>query len=158
MQMFKNKKLAAIGLSTTLLFAGCDNSNSNQTTGLLLGGATGALLGSAIGDGNGKSAAIGIGAVLGALVGSQIGSKMDQNDRSLAQDAAEKAATGPVGQEITWSNNQSGNKGSAKSLQSGVDSQGHTCRKIEQQVSVDGKTDLIVIDVCLIDNHWVVVS
>ncbi len=152
------KKCAVLGLGLTIFFAGCDASNSNQTTGILLGGATGALLGSTIGNGDGKSAAIGIGAVLGALVGSQIGAKMDQNDRAMAQDAADKAAYAPVGQEITWSNSQSGHRGSAKSVQSGVDSQGHTCRKIEQQVTVEGKTDLIVVDVCMIDNHWVVVS
>lgn len=135
-------------------FAGCAQTD-NQNTGLIMGGVTGGLIGSAFGSGSGKAAAVGIGAVLGAIIGSNVGAKMDQNDRVMAEDAAGAAARAPVGEEITWRNTNTGHSGSAKTVQLGTDAQGNECRKIEQQVTVDGKTDIILVDICLINNHWV---
>ncbi len=137
--------------------AGCVASNS-QTSGTILGGLTGGLVGSAFGKGNGKTAAVGIGAVLGAVIGSNIGANMDQNDRDLAETAAHNAARAPIDQEIHWNNTNSGHSGLAKTIKIGTNAQGDECRKIEQQVTIDGKTDVILIDICLIDRHWVVAA
>lgn len=139
--------------------AGCaDEMSSNQTTGMVLGGLTGGLIGSAFGKGDGKVVAVGVGTLLGAVIGSNIGAKMDQNDRAMAEQAADKAAQAPVGEEIRWNNSKSGNSGSAKTIKIGTDAQGHECRQIQQQITVEGKTDVILVDICLIDNHWVVAS
>ena len=149
-----------IWMSSLLLaaaLAGCAESN-NQTSGMILGGVTGGLIGSAFGSGDGKAVAVGVGAVLGAVIGSNIGAKMDQNDRGMAEQAANKAAQAPVGQEIRWNNAGSGNSGSAKTIKVGANAQGYECRQIEQQVTVEGKTDVILVDICLIDQHWVVAS
>lgn len=152
-----------IWMSSAMLIAtlaGCatDEMSSNQATGMVLGGLTGGLIGSAFGKGDGKVVAVGVGTLLGAVIGSNIGAKMDQNDRAMAEQAADKAAQAPIGEEIRWNNSQSGNSGSAKTIKIGADAQGHECRQIQQQITVEGKTDVILVDICLIDNHWVVAS
>ncbi len=139
------------------MLSGCVESNS-QTSGTILGGIAGGLAGSAFGHGDGKAVAVGVGAVLGAMIGSNIGSKLDQNDQAMAEQAANKAAKAPIGQEIRWNNDKNGNSGSAKTIKIGVNSNGQECRQIEQQVTIEGKTDVVLIDICLIDNHWVSAS
>jgi surface antigen len=153
--MKKQQWFSMFILSLTL--AGCAQSH-NQTSGAIMGTLAGGLVGSAFGSGDGKALAVGVGAVLGAVIGSNVGEKMDQNDRAMAESAANKAAKSPIGQEITWNNSSTGHSGSAKTVQLGRDSQGHECRKIEQQVTVDGKTDVILVDICLINDHWVVAA
>jgi surface antigen len=145
------------GLMFLAMLSGCAESNS-QTNGVILGGIAGGLAGSAFGTGGGKAVAVGVGAVLGAMIGSNIGAKMDQDDRVMAEKAANKAAQAPIGQEIIWSNDKSGNSGSAKTIKVGVNAHGAECRQIEQQVTIEGKTDVVLVDICLIDNHWVSAS
>jgi len=142
-------------LLTGCMYSSDSNNNKNQESGMVLGGIAGGLIGSAFGKGDGKAAAVGVGVLLGAIIGSEMGAKMDQNDRAMAEHATNQAAQAPIGQSIQWHNDANGHSGSAKTVKVGTDSQGHECRKIEQQVTIDGKTDIITIDICLIDNHWV---
>jgi surface antigen len=127
---------------------------------MVIGGVTGGLIGSAFKNGDGKTsaAAVGIGAVLGAVIGSNIGKSMDEHDKKMAEQAASEAVQSPVGQKVEWNNPNTGNSGSAKTLRIGKDSSGHECRQIEQEITVNGKSDVVQMTVCLIDDHWVVSS
>lgn len=99
----KKMKFAAVLLSVSLLFSGCNWTNLGK--GAAIGGGSGAALGAGIGalvGGKNKGAAAGIGAAIGSVVGSGvgmlIGKKMD--------DAAKKAAEieGAAVEEITDNN------------------------------------------------------
>jgi surface antigen len=82
---------------------------------------------------------------------------MDEKDRMMAEQAVHKAAQGTVGEKIIWSNEKTGNSGSAKTIKIGTDKDGHACRQIEQELTIDGKTEVVIIHVCqLNDGHWVV--
>lgn len=152
------RKLAGMALFGLVALTGCEG--DKQTSGMFLGGISGALIGSAFktGDGSTSAAAVGIGAVLGAVVGSSIGKKMNDQDTKMAENAASDAVKAPVGQKVEWSNPNTGHSGSAKTLRVGKDAQGHECREIEQEITVDGKSDIVDMTVCLIDGHWVVSS
>lgn len=152
------QKVGALALASLVALGGCDY--SNQTTGMLLGGASGALIGSAFNnsDGTTSATAVGIGAILGAVIGSSIGKKMDDQDKQMAEGAASEAVKSPVGEKIEWSNPNTGHSGSAKTVRVGHDSEGNECREIEQEINVDGQSDVVDMTVCLIDGHWVVAS
>ncbi len=93
----KKSKIFTIGtLSLCLLAtAGC-GSMTNMGKGSLIGGGGGGALGAGIGAliGGGKGAGIGaaIGAAVGAGAGALIGRKMDQQQKELEAQLAEKAA------------------------------------------------------------------
>ncbi len=61
-----------------MLLSGCA---SQQQTGTIIGGITGALIGSAIGDGSGQNVAIAAGAIAGGLIGSTVGQRFDDQDQ-----------------------------------------------------------------------------
>lgn len=151
-------KLGVVALAGLVALTGCES--DKQNTGMLLGGVSGALIGSAFNtsDGSTSAAAVGIGAVLGAVIGSSIGKKMDDQDKQMAEQAASQAVKAPVGEKIEWENPNTGHSGSAKAVRIGHDAQGNECREIEQEITVDGKSDVVDMTVCLIDGHWVVAS
>ena len=97
----KKSKIFTIGaLSICLLgSAGC-SSMTNLGKGAAIGGGGGGALGAGIGAliGGGKGAGIGaaIGAVVGAGAGALIGRKMDQQQKELEAQLAEKAAVEKV--------------------------------------------------------------
>ena len=66
-------------LAVSLMFLnGCA---SQQQTGTIIGGVTGALIGSVIGDGSGQDVAIAAGAIAGSLIGSTVGQRFDDQDQ-----------------------------------------------------------------------------
>lgn len=152
------KKLTGLALATLMVLVGCEG--DKQTSGMLLGGVSGALIGSAFNNKDGKTsaAAVGIGAVLGAFIGSSIGKKMDEQDKKMAESAASEAVQSPVGQKVEWNNPNSGHSGYAKTVRVGQDSQGNECRQIQQEINIEGKSDVVDMTVCQIDGHWVVAS
>lgn len=114
---------------------------SKQTTGLFLGAAAGGLAGSQIGSGKGRLAATAAGTLLGALIGSEIGRSMDEADRLRARRAYARAATAPIGQQITWHNPETGNHGTITPLREGTASAGRYCREFQQTVTIGNKTE-----------------
>lgn len=150
-----NKKVSGFFITAALVFSGC--TNNNQTNGAVIGGITGGLVGSAFGKGTGKVVAVAVGAATGAFIGSQIGAKMDETDHKLAEHAVHKATLSPVGEKIVWSNEHTGHSGSAKTIKVGTDKEGHSCRQIEQELTIEGKTEVVVVSLCRMnDGHWVV--
>jgi len=128
---------AAIALTT----AACENSGTKQTIGTLGGGAAGGLVGAQFGSGTGQLAATAAGALLGAYLGSEIGRTMDDVDRLKAEQAYQKATTGPIGEQITWSNPNSGNSGAVTPTREGTSSTGAYCREFQQTVTIDGRQE-----------------
>ena len=131
---------AAIALTT----AACENSSlggTKQTIGTLGGAAAGGLFGAQFGSGSGQLAATAAGALLGAFIGSEIGRTMDEVDRQKAQTAYQKATVAPVGETITWSNPNTGNKGTVTPTREGTSTTGAYCREFQQTVIIGGKEE-----------------
>src|SRR6185295_14559324 len=120
------KGLIAIAC-TAVLLAGCANSGNgpgefgmNKTTGGgLLGAVGGAVAGAQFGKGKGQIAAAAAGTLLGALVGSEVGRSLDKADQQYANRAQAQAQAAPIGQQIVWSNPDSGNTGSVTPVREG---------------------------------------
>ena len=129
--------------SMAVLVAGCSAMSQNETTGTLLGGATGALLGSQFGKGDGRTAATAIGAIIGASVGREVGESMDGTSRRKALQATRHALeTAEIGTGIAWENPANAGapaRGSTVITRQGVDQQGRTCREFQQAVTIGGR-------------------
>jgi surface antigen len=107
--------------------------------GTLVGAGLGGLAGSAIGSGTGQLAAVGAGVLLGGLLGNQVGKSLDRADRAEIARAQQNAYAAPVGQQITWSNPQSGNYGTITPTREGRDASGNQCREFQQTITVGGQ-------------------
>jgi surface antigen len=158
--MKKLHKFVLPGLLVVAL-AGCEGGQygQKQTGGALVGAAAGGLLGSQIGGGSGQLAATAGGAVLGLLLGSEVGKSLDRADRMYAERSYQQAQAAPVGQQITWSNPQSGNYGTVTPTRDGRDQAGNYCREYQQTVTVGGKTQQAYGTACRQpDGTWKVVN
>jgi surface antigen len=133
---------------------------ANKTTGgTLLGALGGGLLGSQIGGGTGKLIAVGAGTLLGAFIGHQVGESLDKADANYARGAQDRAHAAPIGQQISWSNPESGHSGTITPRREGNDSAGNYCREYQQTVTVGGKTEQAYGTACRQpDGSWKVVS
>jgi surface antigen len=123
----------------TFLVTGCAAIENNPKAAL--GGATGATAGGLIAAAAGGGAAGIIGGVLlGGLVGGAIGNALDQRDKQMAAEAAQRAfENSRSGTSTTWTNPDSGNSGSitpTRTYQQG----GSYCREYQQTIRVGGET------------------
>lgn len=112
---------------------------NKQTVGGVGGAVIGGVLGSQVGSGKGQLWATGAGAVLGALMGNEIGKSLDKADQAYAGRAFNQATTAPVGQEINWSNPESGNSGSYVVNRTGRTADNRSCREFTQTIMIGGK-------------------
>jgi surface antigen len=145
------KKFLAIAVLATMLTA-CANSDgtygsagtssaiNKQNIGGLGGAVAGGLLGAQVGGGSGRLWTTGAGALLGALAGSEIGKSLDRADQSYMNQAYNRAMAAPSGQNITWSNPDSGNSGSYQTVRTGKTSSGGQCREYQQTITVGGRS------------------
>ena len=129
----------------------------------MIGGGTGALLGglagSQFGKGSGQIWGTGAGVLLGALIGSEIGASLDNADRAYMSQANSRALEAPVGQQITWNNPQSGNRGTIVPTRDGYSGSGAYCREYQQTIIVGGKQHSAYGTACRQpDGSWQVVS
>jgi surface antigen len=153
-------------LSTMLiaaLFVSACNTLQGAGNKQLIGGGSGAvlggLLGSQVGGGSGRLWATGAGVLLGALVGSEIGASLDNADRAYANQANQRALAAPIGEQISWSNPNSGNSGYIVPTRDGYSSSGRYCREYQQTVVVGGKQQSAYGTACRQpDGSWEVVS
>jgi surface antigen len=120
---------------------GCQSTGQGEKElgGTLVGAGLGGLAGSAIGSGTGQLAAVGAGVLLGGLLGNQVGRSLDRADRMAIERAQQSAYTAPVGQQITWSNPQSGHSGTITPMRDGRDAAGNQCREFQQTINVGGQ-------------------
>lgn len=132
----KVKALTVLSLSSFLLAACANDGHMKERTGMLLGGATGALLGSQFGKGKGKMAAIAVGTLAGSMVGSELGRSLDEQDRQLSRGATQQALES--GQSTNWNNNNSGHSGTITPTRT-YTADNTQCREYQHRVKINGR-------------------
>ncbi len=113
--------------------------NNKKTGGAVIGAVAGGVLGSNVGGGKGQLVATGVGTLLGALVGSSIGQSLDRADMVYAQQANSRAHSAPIGETVSWTNPQTGNKGTVTPVNDYKATTGRYCREYQQTIYIDGQ-------------------
>jgi len=158
--MGQSRKITALivapAFAAAMTVAACETKEQQGTVaGAVVGGAVGSLFGS----GKGRVLAIAGGAIVGGFIGNRVGKNMDDKDRREAQAAAKKAETAPVGEEIAWSNPDSGNNGTIEVTREGMDADGNNCREFKHTVTAGGETETATGVACKRpDGKWVTVQ
>jgi surface antigen len=131
-------KVVPVVLLAFLLTA-CETIQDNPKA--MLGGATGAAAGGLIGHAAGGGAAGIVGGVLlGGLLGGAIGNALDQRDKRMAADAAQRAfENSSTGTTTAWNNPDSGHSGTITPTRTYQGSTGGYCREYQQTVTVGGE-------------------
>jgi len=156
------KPLAAAFISLALL-AGCatDMQNSpGETMGGVLGAVGGAVLGAQVGGGKGRLASVAVGTLAGAWLGSSIGKSMDDTSRLKAQRATQETLEyNKTGTTSTWSNPDSGYKGTVTPTRTYQTASQQACREYKTTVTIDGRTEEAVGTACREpDGTWRIVN
>ena len=131
-------RAVAVATVATFALASCATIGDNPKTAIGgLGGATvGGLIAAAAGGGG---AGIAAGVIGGALLGGLVGNYLDDRDKKMAADSANRALeTAPSGQSVAWNNPDSGHSGTVTPVRT-YQSGGTYCREYQQTVTIDGK-------------------
>lgn len=135
------RTFTAIALIASL-GACADTSHQKQTAGTVVGGVLGGVLGSNVGQGKGKTAGTIAGVLIGALIGSEIGKSMDETDHMMAERTAQKSLeNSPTGTTSTWSNPDSGHRGTITPTNTYRNASNQDCRDYETTVYIDGQRE-----------------
>ena len=156
-----SKKILMGALLSSIALTACSEGAgiTGADVGTGIGAVSGAVIGSQFGGGSGKTVAAVVGALAGAWIGNKVAAGMTSQDRGYYETAASRAATAPVGQQITWSNPQSGNQGTIIPVREGRDSNGSACREYQQTVTIGGKTERAYGTACKqADGSWKVIN
>ena len=127
-------------LLLVITVTGCETMQDNPKTAIggLGGAAVGGLIAAAAGGGGPAIAGAVIG---GALIGGAVGNMLDQRDKRMQQEAAQRALeSAPSGQPVAWNNPDSGHSGTitvTRTYQQG----GTFCREYQQTVTIGGKQE-----------------
>lgn len=150
------KKIAAIGVNLALMLSlsGCADM-SNQSGGVLAGGAIGGALGSLFGSGSGKILAAVGGAVLGGYLGGHIGHSMDVQDRRNLNQSLETTRTDKVNH---WRNPNNGNSYTVEPTRTYYRGD-QPCRDFTTTADIGGKRKVIYGKACRkADGTWKVIQ
>ncbi len=139
-----------IALVTVVLVAttGCATMEANPKTTIgALGGATvGGLIAGAAG---GNPAAIAASVIGGMLIGGLVGNLLDDRDKRLAAEAAQRAMeTAPTGQSVAWRNPDSGHSGTVTPTATYQTASGTYCRNYQTTVVIDQKPEQMAGTAC----------
>ncbi len=152
-------KGVALVVFVAILATGCATMEENPktTVGAIGGGALGGLIAAAAG---GNAAVIAASAVGGILVGGLIGNLMDQHDKKLAAEAAQKALeTAPTGKPVAWQNPDNGHSGTVTPVKTYQTASGSYCREYQQTVIINDKQENAYGTACRQpDGSWKVVN
>ena len=111
--------------------------NPKAVMGAVLGAAAGAGI-AAIAGGN--PGAIVASAVGGGLVGGFVGKKLDDRDKRMASEAAQRAfENSRTGESAEWSNPDSGNSGTVTPTRTYQIANGQYCRQYTQEIMISGE-------------------
>jgi surface antigen len=121
------------------MLTACETIQDNPKA--MLGGATGAAAGGLIAAAAGGGAAGIVGGVLlGGLVGGAIGNALDQRDKRMAAEAAQRSfENSRTGTTTTWQNPDSGHSGTITPTRTYQGSGGQYCREYQQTITVGGE-------------------
>ncbi len=151
----------AFPAALVLTLAACEPGQINkQTGGTLIGAGLGALAGSQIGGGRGQLAAVAVGALAGAYFGSEVGKSLDRADKLAMQRTSQNALeSNRSGQPSSWSNPDSGHRGTVTPTRTYRTAAGENCREYQQTVTIDGKTEQAHGRACRqSDGSWKIVN
>jgi surface antigen len=112
-----------------ILTTGCATvqSNPKTTIGAVGGGALGGLIAGAAG---GNPATIAASTIGGILLGGVVGNLLDQRDKRLADEAAQKALeTAPTGRSVAWRNPDNEHSGTVTPVRTYQTAGGTYCRE-----------------------------
>lgn len=166
-------KITAIAITLALLTSACQPQDqysqrsgvggtgfNKQQVGTVLGGVGGGILGNQLGKGKGNTAATIGGTVLGAMLGNSMGKSLDNADAAYAQDTAQYAfENGRTGVSSSWTNPDSGNRGTITPTRTYQNSYGANCREFSQSVNVGGQTQRGYGTACRqSDGSWQIVN
>ncbi len=152
--------LAAAALTVTFA-TGCQ---TNEQTGMLMGGGLGVLGGGLIGQALGGQSGALIGAALGGLggafAGSAIGRDLDARDRQRAEEATRMALAAPPAaqpQPVNWVSDQNtGTKGRAQVVAVQKQSAGGECRTVRETAYIKGEERVQNARYCQnADGEWI---
>jgi surface antigen len=131
----------AVALAALVALAGCATIEQNPKTAI--GGFGGAAVGGLIaGAAGGNPAAIAASVIGGALIGGLVGNLLDERDRRLQAEAAQRALeTSPAGHSVPWRNPDNGHAGTVTPTRTYQTAQGSYCREFQQTVTIDGKQE-----------------
>lgn len=142
-----------------VLTTGCATiqENPKTTIGAVGGGTLGGLIAGAAGA---SPAGIAASVVGGILVGGLIGNLLDERDKKLAAEAAQKALeTAPTGRPVAWNNPDNGHSGTVTVVKTYQSSSNAYCREYQQTVTIDGKQEKAYGTACRQpDGSWKVVN
>lgn len=151
-------KIFAVG-AIALSLAACSEGGQKENFGTILGGIGGAVAGSQFGGGRGQLVGVAVGTLAGAFLGREIGKSLDKADQAHMQRAETSARTAPIGQQISWSNPDSGNSGTVTPTREGRDQAGNQCREYQTTVTVGGKQEQAYGTACRQqDGSWKVIN
>jgi surface antigen len=133
----------AVLLGLALLFTSCATMKETYRDNpkAVLGSVGGAAVGAGIAAlAHGNPAAIVASAVGGALLGGYVGHRLDDRDKRMAAEAAQRAfENGRTGEAIAWKNPDSGNSGTITPTQTYQIAGGQYCRRYTQDITVGGE-------------------
>ena len=152
-------KGVAFVVSIAILTTGCATiqENPKTTVGALGGGTFGGLVAAAAGA---SPAGIAAGAIGGMLVGGLVGNLLDERDKKLAAEAAQKALeTAPTGKPVAWNNPDNGHSGTVTPTKTYQTAEGSYCREYQHIVTIDGKQEKAYGTACRQpDGSWKIVN
>ncbi len=147
--------LTLVGVGLT----GCATMEANPKTSIgALGGATvGGLIAAAA---HGSPAAIAASVIGGGLLGGVVGNLLDERDKRLADQAAQRALeTAPSGTSVPWKNPDSGHAGTVTPTRTYQTARGSYCREYQQTVTIQGKQERAYGTACRQpDGSWRIVN
>ena len=129
--------IIALGLSACAQTGEAVANNPKTTMGGMLGAASGGLIAAAAGGG---PAGILGGVLLGGLVGGAVGNALDQKDKEMAAQAAQRAfENSRTGESSAWRNPDSGNSGSVTPTRTYQAPSGQHCREYQHDIVIGGE-------------------
>jgi surface antigen len=148
------KGVALVAL-VAILTTGCATMEANPKTtiGAVGGGTVGGLIAAAAG---GSPAVIAASVIGGILVGGLVGNLLDERDKKMAAEAAQKALeSAPTGKPVAWQNPDSGHAGTVTPVKTYQTADGKHCREYETNVTIDGKQEKAFGKACRQpDGNW----
>jgi len=133
-------KATAVAALAPCVFTGCETVNGTPKTAIggRGGAAVGGLIAAAAGGGGTAIAASVIG---GALVDELAGNLLDDRDKRMANETAQRALeTAPSGKAVAWTNPDTGHSGTVTPVRT-YESNGNFCREFTQTVTIGGKPE-----------------
>ena len=156
------KGMAVVTLAAVLR-TGCETvgetvkANPKTTIGAAGGATVGGLIAAAAGA---NPAAIAASVIGGLLLGGLVGNLLDERDKRLQGEAAQRALeTAPTGQSVGWKNPDTGHSGTVTPTKTVQNANGTYCRDYKATVDIEGKQEKATGRACRqSDGTWRIVG